>query len=310
MGRVRASATTMSGVSAPPPADPRPGDGMLSPDGVLAAVPRRLRPWVALVLGNRLGGLLLHTGSELIRVQIFDRSMTLAAQAFTSVFPLLIMLAALSGERARSWLLDQLGIPDSNARLLQEALTGSRSNAFGVVSALIVVLSATGLARALRRAYRVVWSVRDSAGGVSATGRQVAGVLLLVAFVVGTRLLGGLASRLPAPWAAGAATVALAGCAIAIGLPRILLGPVVSRGLLLASGAVFAVLLVGVRAAGSVYLPRALQASADRYGTFGLAFTYIGWLYVLSFCLLLSAVLGRVLTAAHSGGVKCSSDPR
>jgi len=32
----------------------------------------------------------------------------------------------------------------------------------------------------------------------------------------------------------------------------------------------------------------------DTYGTIGLAFTYLGWLYVVSCCLLLSTVLGRV----------------
>jgi membrane protein len=38
-----------------------------------------------------------------------------------------------------------------------------------------------------------------------------------------------------------------------------------------------------------------LQSSADRYGTIGVAFTYIGWLYVLAFCLLMTAILGQVV---------------
>jgi membrane protein len=49
-----------------------------------------------------------------------------------------------------------------------------------------------------------------------------------------------------------------------------------------------------------VYLPRALRSSADRYGTIGVAFTYIGWLYVVAFCLLLAVVFGYVL--AHDEG--------
>ena len=63
----------------------------------LDAVPRRLRPLAEAVLAHRLGGLLLRVAGELVRVQIFDRAMTLAAQAFTSIFPILIMLGALSG---------------------------------------------------------------------------------------------------------------------------------------------------------------------------------------------------------------------
>jgi membrane protein len=52
--------------------------------------------------------------------------------------------------------------------------------------------------------------------------------------------------------------------------------------------------MLAVRAVGSVYLPRALHASAGRYGTIGVAFTYIGWLYVVAFCRLLTVVFGHV----------------
>jgi membrane protein len=67
----------------------RADDGRMttpSPRRMLEAVPRRLRPRAALMLRNRLGAALLNTVGELGRVQIFDRAMTLAAQAFTSIF--------------------------------------------------------------------------------------------------------------------------------------------------------------------------------------------------------------------------------
>jgi membrane protein len=265
---------------------------------VLAALPGRLRPRAELVLGRRAGTVLLHTAGELARVQIFDRSMTLAAQAFTSVFPLLIMVGTLLGERARDDLDDLLRLPDPSARLLDDALGGAGSNAFGVAGSLIVILSATGLARALVRAYRVVWRVPGRRAGAAATGWQIGSVLLLAGFLVGIRLLGGLAGMLPAPRVGTVVVTALADVALAALLPRILLGPVVPWRRLLLVGVLFAAVMVGVRAGGSVYLPMALRSSADRYGTIGLAFTYIGWLYVLSFCLLLCAVLGGVLHAA------------
>jgi uncharacterized BrkB/YihY/UPF0761 family membrane protein len=44
-----------------------------------------------------------------------------------------------------------------------------------------------------------------------------------------------------------------------------------------------------------VWLPRALEVSADRYGSIGVAFTYLAWLYVVSFCVLLTAVFGEVI---------------
>jgi membrane protein len=257
---------------------------MTSPIGkILAAVPQRLRAPVVAVL------------NELLRVQIFDRSMTLAAQAFTSVFPLLIMLSALAGGGSRQHVGELVRLPDTSARLLDDALDGSRSNAFGLVGGLIVILSATGLARALVRAYRTVWQVPGRRAGAAATGWQIGTVLMLVGFLIAIRLLNSLTGMLPAPRAGQVAVTALADLTLAVLLPRILLGPVVPWRRLLLTGALFAAAMVGVRAGGALYLPRALQASTERYGTIGLAFTYIGWLYVLSFCLLLTAILAGVL---------------
>ena len=47
------------------------------------AVPGRWRPYLAWLAGSWVGRLLTGTAAGLIRIQIFDRSMTLAAQAFT-----------------------------------------------------------------------------------------------------------------------------------------------------------------------------------------------------------------------------------
>jgi membrane protein len=85
----------------------------------------------------------------------------------------------------------------------------------------------------------------------------------------------------------------------------------------LAAGAViFGLVMLVVHPVGSVYLPRALQTSADRYGTIGVAFTYIGWLYILAFCLLMTAILGQVVAqdegplGLRSGAVPASHAAR
>ncbi|WP_328467683.1 YihY/virulence factor BrkB family protein [Actinoplanes sp. NBC_00393] len=281
--------------------EPTPGpDRPFTAGSVLAAMPAWLRPRAAPILRNRVGNLLLDTASELIRVQIFDRSMTLAAQAFTSIFPILIMLGALLGHRARERLDDLLNLPESSVRLVDEALSGSRSGAFGVAGGLIVIISATGLARALNRAYRAIWTAPGRKAGPAATAWQIGTVLLLVLFLVTARLLGWLSGLLPAPHLAGAILTFSADFALAFLLPRILLGPCLSRRRLVSSALLFGAVMVGVRAAGSVYLPRAMQVSAERYGTIGLAFTFIGWLYVISFVLLLTAVVGGLLADLRS----------
>jgi membrane protein len=42
-------------------------------------------------------------------------------------------------------------------------------------------------------------------------------------------------------------------------------------------------------------LPVALDTSAARYGSIGVAFTYLTWLYIVSWALLACSVLGQVM---------------
>ena len=57
----------------------------------------------------------------------------------------------------------------------------------------------------------------------------------------------------------------------------------------------FAVLMITVRPATQAWLPRALEASADRYGSIGVAFTYLTWLYIASLVFLATALVGQVV---------------
>jgi membrane protein len=272
--------------------------GQPSPAGMLASVPARWRPRAALILGHWVGRLLLRVADETVRVQIFDRAMTLAAQVFTSVFPLLIMLSALFGGALTSRLAGAVHLPAGGQQVLNDAL-GSRSDtSFGVLGSIIVLASATGLARAMTRSYATIWQVRPRPAGPMVAARWLLTVILLAIFVIGVPLLNGLTSALPTPHLAKSVILLLADCAVTILLPRLLLARALPLWKFVAGGLVFGLAMLAVRPVGAVYLPRALKASDERYGAIGIAFTYIGWLYVVSFCLLLAAVIGRVVTEA------------
>jgi membrane protein len=262
---------------------------------VLARLPPRLRPPVAWLARQWVGRLLARTTAALVRVQIFDRAMTLAAQIFTSVFPLLILVGTLVGGATARRLADWAGLPESSRNVLDDALSHSGLAAFGVVGSLVVLLSSTGLARALTRAYAAVWAVHRVAAGPRASWRWLATVLVLAAYAVGSRLLDGLTKGLPRPHLWLAVLLLLADCGLAVLLPRLLMGHAVPPRALAAGAVIFGLVMLVVHPVGSVYLPRALQTSADRYGTIGVAFTYIGWLYILAFCLLMTAILGQVV---------------
>ena len=59
-------------------------------------------------------------------------------------------------------------------------------------------------------------------------------------------------------------------------------------------------MLVG-RPASSAYLPRALEQSADQYGSIGVAFTYLASLYAVSFVFLATQILGSVVADDQGG---------
>jgi membrane protein len=64
---------------------------------------------------------------------------------------------------------------------------------------------------------------------------------------------------------------------------------------LLPGALIYAVAMSFLRPASGVFLPQALQTSASRYGSIGVAFTYLAWLYAIAWVLLLAAVLGAVI---------------
>ncbi|MGA5300024.1 YihY/virulence factor BrkB family protein [Nucisporomicrobium flavum] len=270
-------------------------------DRFLRAVPGPVRPPVAWVAHRSGGRILVGTASGLVRVQVFDRAMTLAAQAFTSLFPILIMVGALFGADQVARFASLARMPESSRHLIDETLTDRGAGAFGVVGILVVLLSSTGLARALARAYGTVWEVRRLPSGPRAAWRWLLAVMVVAALLVGTRLSGWLTAGLPRPRLWSGTLLLAADCAIAVLLPVLLLSRAVPARMLLPGGLAFACVMLVVRPVGGVYLPRALQTSYDRYGTIGLAFTYIGWLYVMAFCLLVTAVLGEVI--ARDAGV-------
>jgi membrane protein len=267
---------------------------------LLVALPERLRPPVAWIAHRPVGRILFRTAAGLVRVQIFDRAMTLAAQAFTSLFPILIMVGAVFGADQVARFATLARLPASSQQLFGEVLTDAGPSAFGVLGIVVVLLSSTGLARALARAYGSVWEVPRLPRWPRAVWRWLLAVLVVAVLLLGSRLTGALTAELPRPRLWSGALLLAADCAVAIVLPVLLLGRAVPARMLVPGGLAFALVMLAVRPAGWVYLPRALQASHDRYGTIGLAFTYIGWLYVMAFCLILTAVLGQVVTRDDS----------
>jgi membrane protein len=264
-------------------------------DAALGRLPPRLRPLVTWIMSRWIGRILTHSAAAGIRIDIFDRSMTIAAQFFSSIFPILILFATWADAGNTRRVADAVEMPAESRSVLSDAVEGASGAAFGVAGTLIVLVSATSLSRALTRALAVTWNLPRPKSSLRSAWRWMAAVLVLALSLILVRALSGLAGEIPPPhlwrWA-----VALA-CdfAVALFVPWVLLSGVVRLRLLAPAALTFALVMLAVRPALSAWLPRALDESADRYGSIGVAFTYLASLYATSFCFLAASVVGQVI---------------
>jgi membrane protein len=108
----------------------------------------------------------------------FNRSMALAAQAFTTLIPLLIIVAAVAeagdGKNLGDRIIELIGLSGASAASLRRALppTGTVQDSLSVLSVVILVISALSFTRALQRMYARAWGLeahglRDAPWGLT-----------------------------------------------------------------------------------------------------------------------------------------------
>lgn len=257
----------------------------------LPAPAARLTRWL---LARWPGRIAIGTAQTCIRIELFDRSMTIAAQLFTSVFPILIALA--------SWFkpdLDQFtettGIADAAQDVVAEAFAAPSNATFGLVGAFIVLVSATSLSRALTRAFSAIWGLPRPKTRLGAAWRWFAVVLGLAISLVAARQVMQYAEEIPPGQFWSVVVGIVCDVAVFVVVPWILLAGVLRVRHLMTGALIYATAMAFIRPASAVFLPQALQTSASRYGSIGVAFTYLAWLYAIAWVLLLAGVLGAVI---------------
>jgi membrane protein len=237
----------------------------------------------------------LHCLRELKNIEPGDRAMTLAAQAFTSIFPVLITVAMfLQGRGVGEDIAGFLPLSDNVRKALDHALPADtgQAAAIGVISVLIVLISATSLSRALGRLYAKAW--HEPASGWNGGWRWVVVIVAISMVTTTTQLLNHAAKGIVQYVAALVLTFALNTFLWSL-VPWLLLVRHVSLVRLLPSAALMGVGSVGLTVASRIYVPRALDAGSEHFGDLGVAFTLIGWLFVVSFVLVVATVLGAVI---------------
>lgn len=267
---------------------------------LLSRLPSRARNLVDRLLDTWPGRIVERGARALIEIEVFDRSMTLAAQAFTSVFPLLILVATLrprqNHNQVGTALADSLGLNEQARASLEAALPsgGTAASTFGVIGALVVLISATSFSRALVRIYVRIWDApRPPAvrGFWRLLAVLIGVVVLLVLLTAVRRVLSGV----PLSSLVDAIVSFVLGCLLWTWTPWLLLARQVPIRMLVPGGVLMAVCMIVLSVAGGIYLPRALSSATRQFGALGVSFTYVTWLFVIMIALVGSTTLGAVI---------------
>lgn len=161
----------------PPPPDKRRGPAVRQ---TAARFAQRLEPTV---VGK--------VWSRLLEVEFVDRSVALAAKAFVSFLPLLVLVAAMFPDDVRGGIVsvfaDRFGISGGAFDMVRQAFAdpSQTKSASGLLGALITLAFAVSFTTALQRVFLRAWR-RPPGGGAKNKGRGamwLGGVLVLMMFV-------------------------------------------------------------------------------------------------------------------------------
>ncbi|MEE4024112.1 hypothetical protein V1Y59_13590 [Gordonia sp. PKS22-38] len=247
-------------------------------------------------------GLVVRVLRDLAVNDITDRAMTLAAQAFTAVLPMVILMSALPSHDMVAGALDGLGINPQQVDLTDSS-TPDSVTAFGVLGALMVVAGATSLSRALGRMYVSIWRVAKLP--LSGWWRWVVVILLLPIGVVAQ----GFAASLHGLTVTGMTVdgYGLVGVILEIAatfviwtsmftlLPRLLVSSQVPMRLLALNGAVTGALITVFLVGSRIALPAFLTETTQHFGTLGLVFAAISWLFFFAGIVVVCAIVTHSL---------------
>jgi membrane protein len=242
--------------------------------------------------------------ARLLEMEFIDRSIALAAKAFVSLFPFVIVLAAITPDSVREDMLNTLaarfGITGDLMDVVRSAFASPAQirSSSGILGIVLTLAFAVSFTTALQRVFLRAWR-RPPGGGLKNKGRGaiwVAGLGVFMLMLSSLRaVLLGFTGRI-LPWAIG-----LAG--------GILLwwwtGRLMTRGEVRWRPLLPTALLIGIGSwiytlTAAIWMPRTLANQFAQFGAFGIALAFVTWFTGMAFIIVVAAAFGPVLAEGRS----------
>jgi membrane protein len=233
--------------------------------------------------------------SRLLEMEFVDRAVALAAKAFVSFFPLLVVFSALLPASGRqevvTALAARLGLSGDAFDIVRQAFNAPDATraATGVLGVAVTVAFAVSFTTALQRTYLRAWR-RPPGGGMRNKGRGLVwlgGIFGLLSFLSIVRSFTGSTGS----WALG--------IVVSVGLwwwtAHIMLRGEVRWRPLLPTAAVTGVGVWLYTLAANVWMPANVANNFVQFGAFGIALSFVTWFTGMSFIIVAAAAVAPSL---------------
>ena len=235
-----------------------------------------------------------------VGVQGVDRAMAIGAQAYTALFPLLIVYVSISplesGRSISELLVDRLRLDDATADSVRQAFAPVDAVQSGVTALSVALLVFSGLSftRGMQRLYEGAFSLPTR--GMRNTKWGVVWLLVVtLLFTARPMVLGGLSGRLETIM-----SLLISG-ALWLVTPYLLLGRRLHWVRLLPVSVLSVIGMTGVGIWSVLWMPHTIQSSADQFGVIGIGFALLTWFVAVAGVLVVAATGGAMISDRVSG---------
>jgi membrane protein len=227
--------------------------------------------------------------------------MAIAAQAFTALIPLLILVGALAPVDHKDVVADALigrfRLGGDAATAVRQVFDHPAGASTGVLSVLLLVFSGVSLNRRLQRMYQQAWDLPPNKGLRNAVNATL-GLATLVVEIALLYFARSLVRPLPAGWVLGLPLSAAAAVLLWTTIPWLLLDRRLRWVRLLPAGVLTAACIAVYGVATTLYMPQLFETYSRRYGLFGVTLALVGWLLCVSVIVVAATVVAAQFNRA------------